>query len=61
MDMKAQGLRSSKALDIGKLLTSACSASALLIDHKIYEVANSRSGQRGNVQVRHKIMPGSCC
>ena len=36
MDMKVQGSRSGKALGIGELLTSACSASALhWIDHSL--------------------------
>ena len=58
ISMKVQGLGSGKALGIGELLASACSASAPpdRIDSDIIPSQDSRSGRNGT---DHKIMSGS--
>ena len=56
MDMKVQDSRSGKALDIGELFASACSASATLDRSSIsYHHMKARGIKRSD----HKIMPGS--
>ena len=44
MNMKVQGSRNGKALGIGELLASACSASA--VDHRFIDIIPSYEGAR---------------
>ena len=61
MDIKVQGSRSGKALGIGGLLASACSASATL--DSVIDIIPSYEGTRLEQRLKrstdHKIMPGS--
>ena len=61
MNMKVQCSRSSKALGIGGLLASTCSASAMLdsVIDVIPSYEETRLEQRLKRSTDHKIMPGS--
>ena len=58
--MKVQGSRSGKALGIGELLASACSASATL-DHSLisYHYMKAQGSSSGIRRTDHKIISGS--
>ena len=58
MDMKIQGSSNGKALGIGEILASNCSASATLDHNTIIRRRKARAAVF-NVATDHKVMPGS--
>ena len=63
MDKKAQGSGSGKALGIGELLASACSANAPLerSSEIFYIGIRRRKAAKERQRTGHRIMPSSCC
>ena len=61
MNMKVQGSRNGKALGIGELLASACSASAPLDRSLISYHHTKAQDSSGNVRIIKLCQIDSCC